>query len=271
MNPILIGPKGFVETQGESIYFESYGTGETVVLGHGRGGNHAIWYQQVPVLAQQYQVLIWDQRGFGRSSNRHGQTTPASAAEDLQHLLDHLQIEQAHLVGQSMGGWAALGATLRWPERVKSLIMADTIGGIYTPEIEAAYDAYRATLSAKPTVTTLSIEDHFPAHFPVDEQTLVQTFLYEQIRSLAEPPPATISDQLRQTAYDLNALQALQTPTLFIVGQYDPIFPPAMIRQVASLIPNTQVIEIPNAAHSPYFETPQVWNDVVLTFLTALP
>ena len=146
MNPILIGPKGFFQHQGESIYFESYGAGETVVLGHGKGGNHAIWYQQVPVLGQDYRVITWDQRGFGRSTNANEQASPSAAAEDPSALLDHLGIEQAHLVGQSMGGWAALEVALRWPGRVRSLILADTIAGIYTPQIAAAYDNYKAPL-----------------------------------------------------------------------------------------------------------------------------
>jgi pimeloyl-ACP methyl ester carboxylesterase len=59
----------------------------------------------------------------------------------------------------------------------------------------------------------------------------------------------------------------MKTPTLFIVGEKDSIFPPAMIRQAAELISHAQVVEIPEADHSPYFETPERWNEVVIGFV----
>lgn len=97
--------RGFIRSDGEQIYFESWGAkGETVVLGHGMGGSHAVWCQQVPFLVQRYRVVTWDQRGFGRSTNNAGVTGPLPAAKDLLRLLDHLEIERAHIIGQSMGG-----------------------------------------------------------------------------------------------------------------------------------------------------------------------
>ena len=83
MKPIKIGRKGFLETQGESIYFESYGEGETILLGHGAGGSHASWFNQVPILAQDYHVVTWSQRGFGRSTNTQNKASPSAAAEDI--------------------------------------------------------------------------------------------------------------------------------------------------------------------------------------------
>ena len=76
-----------------------------MVLSRGSGGNHAVWYQQVP--SQKYRVVTWDQRGFGRSTDVNKHAGPGPAVEDLKTLLDHLGITRAHLVGQSMGGWAA--------------------------------------------------------------------------------------------------------------------------------------------------------------------
>jgi pimeloyl-ACP methyl ester carboxylesterase len=65
--------RGFIESGTEHIYFESWGDAdETVVLGHGLGGSHAVWYQQVPLLVQRYRVITWDQRGFDRSISNIG-------------------------------------------------------------------------------------------------------------------------------------------------------------------------------------------------------
>ena len=267
MKPILIGPQGFVETQGESIYFESYGEGETILLCHGKGGNHAIWFNQVPILAQHYRVVTWDQRGFGRSSNRLGNASPHTAAEDIQTLLDHLKIEKAHLVGQSMGGWAVMGSTLSYPERTASLILADTLAGISTPEIAAEYEARRAARYAKPAPTHLSMDGHAILQNQSAEQNMTRAFLYSQIGRSNGPPPADAGEQLLNTRFDQDAIRAITAPTLFIVGEKDDIFPPALIRQAAELIPNSKVAEIPEADHSPYFETPNEWNKIVLEFL----
>ncbi len=270
MKPILIGPQGFVETAGESIYFESYGEGETILLCHGKGGNHAIWFNQVPILAQHYRVVTWDQRGFGRSSNLNNEASPQKAAEDIQALLDHLNIEKAHLVGQSMGGWAVMGSALRYPERTASLILADTLAGISTPEIAAEYEASRAKRYAKPPSTHMSLDGHAILQNQTAEQNMIRAFLYNQIGRSNGPPPADAGELLLQTKYDQDAIRGIKAPTLFIVGELDAIFPPAMIRQAAELISHAQVVEIPEADHSPYFETPDLWNTAVMAFLADL-
>ncbi|MEM8859138.1 MAG: alpha/beta hydrolase [Chloroflexota bacterium] len=270
MKPILIGPQGFFETQGESIYFESYGEGETILLCHGKGGNHAIWYQQVPILAQQFHVVTWDQRGFGRSSNHSKEASPQKAAEDIQALLNHLKIEKAHLIGQSMGGWAVMGSTLRWPDRTASLILADTLAGISTPEIAAEYEALRAKRYAKPAHTHLSMDGHAIISAQSTEQNMTRAFLYNQIGRSNGSPPENAGELLLHTHFDLDRIRAIQAPTLFIVGEKDAIFPPNMIRQAAAQIPHTQVVEIPEADHSPYFETPEQWNEAVLTFIKSI-
>ena len=123
---------GCVSRDGDDVYYETFGAPDApvVVLGHGAGGNHAIWFQQVPLLARDYRVVTWDQRGFGLSTNHHELANPRTATDDLLAILDHLGIERAHVVGQSMGGWAALGLALAHADRVRSLVLADTIGGI---------------------------------------------------------------------------------------------------------------------------------------------
>lgn len=267
----LKGPSGFFSSGGEEIYYETYGSGDPVVLSHGLGGNHAIWYQQVPVLAQSYRVIVWDQRGFGRSTNRENKAGPAAFVEDLTALLDHLQIARANLIGQSMGGWTVMGFALKHPERVRSLVMADTIGGLYTPKIEAAFDEYIRTMMSASTPDEVPLGPHPALGDEVVKRDLAQAFLYSQIGSVAVPPPANVGPSLRATKYPHDMLVKVHMPVLFIVGEHDPIFPPSTIREAASLIASSRVIEIPGAGHSPYFETPDAWNRVVLDFLGALP
>ena len=127
---------GFAVFGNEHIYYESTqstGSGEAVVLSHGAGGSHAIWMHQTPVLAEQYRVVTWDQRGWGKSTNVAGLAGDQNTAiEDLRRLMDHLGIDKAHVIGQSMGGWVVAGFALRHPERTLSLTLANTYGGLTT-------------------------------------------------------------------------------------------------------------------------------------------
>ena len=83
---------GFLERNGERLYYEANGEGPPLVLCHGAGGNHAVWYQQVSHFARARQVVTWDHRGFGRSSDADARSGPGVAVEDLRALLDHLEL-----------------------------------------------------------------------------------------------------------------------------------------------------------------------------------
>ena len=262
--PPAKGPQGFFPSENESLYFESYGEGESVILCHGLGGNHAIWYQQVPILARYYRIVTWDQRGFARSSNHTGKAGPTAAAKDLRALLDHLEIESAHLIGQSMGGWAVMGFALDHPDRTSSLVLADTIAGIYTMGISDEFDK---AIKARPSPQTLPFGRHPAIGLQLTQHNLIKAFLYSQIGSISEPPPADMLTLLRNTAYPLESIGKLQIPALFIVGSNDPYFSPATIREAAAHLPGARVKAIPDTGHSPYFEAPELWNEAILEFL----
>ena len=130
--------RGAVESGGESIYYEGANLdtdAPTVVLGHGAGGNHAVWFQQVPALAERYRVITWDTRGFGNSTFASGDFGVEHSTADLLTILDATDTAEAHLVGQSMGGWWITGVAISAPQRVRSLSWCDTVGGLWTPAL----------------------------------------------------------------------------------------------------------------------------------------
>ncbi len=107
-----------VRSRGEDIYYEVtepdhhagsiVAGGSTVVLGHGAGGSHAAWFQQVPALAAAgHRVVTWDTPGFGNSTFVTGAFAPEGIVADLVAVLDAVEVDRAHVVGQSMGGWWA--------------------------------------------------------------------------------------------------------------------------------------------------------------------
>jgi len=264
------GPRGFVTHEGERLYYECYGDGEPLVLCHGLGGSHAVWFQQIPVLATRYRVVTWDQRGFGRSTNLTAQPGPASAARDLAALLDTLALPRAHLVGQSMGGFTALHFALAHPGRVASLVLADTSGGLETQALRAGFHSYLRAAAAEPPPERWPIARHPALGDTLGRRDPARAFLYDQLASLSEPPPVTIAAELVRTAHRPEALAALGLPVLFVAGADDPIFPAAALAALAAGIPGARFVGLPAAGHSPYFETPDAWNEAVLGFLDGL-
>ena len=268
---------GFVEHDGERIYYETVGarSGPVVVFTHGMGGNHMIWYQQVAYFAPSCRVITWDQRGFGRSTNVAGGVSPHKAAADLAALLQHLDAGSAHVIGQSLGGWASLGYTLRHPGRVRSLVLADTIAGIHSPAIEREFRDYStrvATAAAEAAAAgkTNAIDRHPALAHDFGMHDRAKAFLYNQISSVSlAPPVAALRRQLPGAFWPEDEVSRLMVPTLFVVGERDDIFSPALIREAASHIRGAVVQEIPLAGHSPYFETPEKWNQIVHAFVTA--
>jgi len=253
---------GAFEHEGESIYFEVVGPedGAWVVLCHGAGGNHAVWHHQVAALAGRYRVLVWDQRGFGMSTNRTGQASPSMAIADMQALATHLGVERAHVVGQSMGGWAAMGFCLARPGIPRSLTLSDTLAGAPVP---AWVEGRLIPRAARP-----ELGDH-PALGPrFREADPARALLYQQLGDWGVPAEERMSalSGLLTTTFPVDQLAALGSgplPVTFVVGSDDEIFPPEVVREAAAFVPGAEVVEIDGAGHSPYFEMPEAYNAVL--------
>ena len=259
---------GFAESEGERIYWESIGAGDpALVLCHGAGGNHASWFQQVPVFAAGRRVVTFDQRGFGRSTARGGATSPAAAARDLAAVLAAAGVAGAiDLAGQSMGGWCALAFAVAHPARVRRLVLADTPGGIMTPELARALATMGERTALPPEARdTIGRHPALAAGFAPRAPELA--YLYQTLGGFGEPEMAKVAPALFSAIVPDDALASLPMPVLFVVGDEDALFPPDAIRASAAKIPGARVIEIAGAGHSPYFERPAAWNRAVAEFL----
>jgi pimeloyl-ACP methyl ester carboxylesterase len=264
---------GAVSRDGEDIYWELASVGSdddrpVVVLSHGAGGSHAVWYQQVPVLGQDFRVLCWDSRGFGNSTNRNDAPSAEAAGLDLAAVLDACDVEAAHLVGQSMGGWHISAFAAVHADRVLSLTYADTVGGLWTPALREAFAEFSAAGGlgrGGPTVV-----GHHPALWSgTAKRDPAHAFLYQQLGSFHSPPMHKIGVTIDWTVSH-ERIAALGRPVLFVAGTHDGLFPAELLAESSRLIPGAQYVEIPDAGHSPYFEQPAAWNEAVGTFLRAV-
>jgi pimeloyl-ACP methyl ester carboxylesterase len=111
---------GFLDGQGAPLYYEVAGTGQPLLLIHAGVADSRMWDDQFQTFAQQYRVVRYDLRGFGKSTVPSGKF---ANHEDVTALFEYLGIKQAHLIGISFGGLIALDFTLAHPEKVTSLVL----------------------------------------------------------------------------------------------------------------------------------------------------
>ena len=251
----------FAEVNAAHIYYEQHGDGPHLVFLHGAGGNHLSWWQQLPVFSREFRCTVYDARGWG-SSRGDMAVGRFVLGTDLVALLDHLGIERAHVVAQSMGGRAVAGLTRLAPGKVRSLVLCGTTAGATNDRVRELQDVLRDERGDG------GLRDHALA--PGFEQVHPDlALLYRQINALNPPrprgflgrPPPTYRGSMHEP------ITSLGVPVLFVVGEHDLITSPQMIREAQALIPDAQFHEIKGAGHSAYFEDAAEWNAVVLDFL----
>jgi pimeloyl-ACP methyl ester carboxylesterase len=255
---------GRIEIGEFSLYYERIGAGPPIVFLHGLGGNHFSWWQQVPYFMRSYECITLDQRGFGLSPDP-GDLFNLAHASDLGALLDHLKIERAVLVGQSMGGWTIVGYALDHPERVAGMVMADTPGGIFTPDMKFERTG-PMPVDASPPIGSLPTyaADYF-ARRPE------MAFLYDDFRIHGARPPADAGMRIFGLRYDLDKVrERIRMPVLCMVGEEDTLIRPDIVRSVVSALPNARLRTVPDCGHSIYFENAPVFNQIVREFLLEL-
>jgi 3-oxoadipate enol-lactonase len=248
---------------GIDLYYEVHGDGLALLFAHGGGGNHLSWWQQVPEFSRPYRCVTFDHRGFGTSRDHADGPGPSAFVEDLRQLLDHLGIEKAALVGQSMGGWTVLGFAAAYPRRVSALVLCDTSAGLDDPEVvrEQASSLRDAPRGGLAQVLTRAYAKDFPTREPV------RCFLYQQISGLNQHVPANLISALMKVKHRADAVIEHRIPTMLIVGDEDALAPPKIMERIAQAIPHAKFVKVRGAGHSVYFEKPDEFNRILTGFL----
>jgi 3-oxoadipate enol-lactonase len=245
-----------------SLYYERVGAGPPIVFLHGLGGNHLSWWQQVPYFMRSYECITIDQRGFAASPDPDGQFNSAHAS-DLAALLDHLKLDKVVLVGQSMGGWTIVAYALEHRERVAAMVMADTPGGIFTPDMK--FERPAAPLIVDASAPIGSLPTYAADYFARKPE---MAFLYDELRILGARPPADAGARIFAQRHDLAAVKSrLTMPILCMVGEQDTLIRPQVIKALVAALPDGRLRTVPDCGHSIYFENPAVFNQLVRDFL----
>jgi len=256
----------FANSHDTGIYYERHGmkpgAAPAIVFVHGAGGNHLSWWQQLPHFLGRYTCVAYDQRGYGQSRDAEGGPGGAAFVDDLRAVMDDAGIERATLVAQSLGGWACLGFTRRWPERVERLVMCDTHGGLESPELRAAWSSTLALAAALPDGVHPACGERMYREQPELH------FLYVAINELNARSRREMLEDIRNAGETPLAEAAhVETPVLFVEGMEDIVILPSMIELAAGAFPRARVHLVPESGHSVYFERAATFNAILDKFL----
>ncbi len=251
--------------RGVDLYYEVEGAGDWVVFAHGGEGVHLNWWKQVAALRGRYRCVTYDARGFGLSGGGWGDPEE-TAADDLKGLLDHLGVDHAFLVGQSMGGIAVSGMAQRFPDRVRGLVMADTPFGFKT----AALSQWAAEMLEK-IPAGFNVFDHlfgpgFATEQPEMHYLCTAISRLNSTRPLPEDTGDYAQSYIRMRDTPPGDYSGFAVPSLFIVGDHDELTLPWLMEATAKAVAGSRFVIIPDAGHSAYFERSDRFNATVTAF-----
>jgi pimeloyl-ACP methyl ester carboxylesterase len=254
---------GSVPVEGGSLYYTVEGRGEPLVLVHGGFMDHRMWEPQRKSFSKEYRVIRYDMRGHGRSP---ASTAPYDPAADVAALLDHLEIPAAHILGISMGGSFAIDFAILYPQRTRSLVVAEpglsghkwssdvigTMRSVRQAFTESGRDAAIRTFMERPVFA--SARNKPKAYEMIREQLEANLSMEARPMKPMEPPAI---DRLRE----------IKAPTLVIVSTLGGPDSRAIRDLIARDVPNARQATITDSGHMMNLEQPEQFNAMVLSFL----
>ncbi len=246
---------GFATANGARVYYEIHGDGPAVVLAHGAGGHHAIWWQQIPYFRDRYTLVALDFPGFGNSDSDRSEYDTHEFPACILAVLDAAGIERAALVGQSLGAPPSLSVAVRHPDRVAGVVLAHSLGGINNDEIMAMVRADRAE-AEKLTVTDRLMSKR------IQESEPEKVFLFQQMGTFNAARVPNLRNQWAgaTTLGQVESAIAAGVGVCFIAGEDDAVIRPATYQRLGELLPGARVDMVPGAPHSMYWEAPGLFN-----------
>jgi len=243
-------------------YEDTSGDGVPVVFLHPGSGSSLMWEHQISaVRAAGYRFIAYDRVGSGKST-LHANAEPGVASDDLEALRRHLGFDRFHLVGTAAGGIVAFDYVLTFREHVRSLVVANSIGGVQ----DESYLALGRRLRPMPEFDRMPPEfrELGPSYRAANaDGTARWTELEHQSRP-ARPLPSPQTNRQRLT---FALLETIKVPTLLMTGDADLYCPPAVLRLFAAHLPAAEMRILPETGHSGYWEQPDAFNRAILAFV----
>ncbi len=234
------------QVRAEKIYCKTAGIGKPLIMIHGLSGSSRWWDRNFAYLAGRYNLHMIDLNGFGQSRRSH--FTLSEAAQVLVRWMDRHEINQASVIGHSMGGYVTVDLAASFPDRVDKIVLVDAVA---VPTGRSLISNAAGLLG---TIRYTSLD-----------------FLPVVAADALRAGPLTLFSATRQVlAADIRSkLAHVKAPALIVWGENDTLLPLSLGQLLHEHLPHAQFEIIANAGHNPMWERPQEFNRIVDKFLSA--
>ncbi len=260
---------GYIEVNGIKMYYERYGKGDPLILISGLGGDSAYWHVNIRDLEQNYEVILFDNRGVGKTDISDSAYSISLLADDTAALIKALALPPVHVLGISMGGVIARSLVTRYPALVKKLILVATFP-VINQRARLFFDAVLSVGESGAT-DTQRIDLMVPLFFS-------ETFLANPANAGHLGKDKNIPS--KQSFYgwkkqysalrgfdDREEIKNIKAPTLIMAGDEDYIAPVEDARLLNKLIPGSCAITVYGSGHLVNLEYPGDFSKAVKEFL----
>ncbi|HDX9629765.1 TPA: 2-succinyl-6-hydroxy-2,4-cyclohexadiene-1-carboxylate synthase [Bacillus cereus] len=267
-----------VTLQGVSYEYEVVGSGEPLLLLHGFTGSMETWRSFVPSWSEQFQVIVVDIVGHGKTESPEDVThyDIRNAALQMKELLDYLHIEKAHILGYSMGGRLAITMACLYPEYVRSLLLENCTAGLEREEDRKERREKDERLAQKIEREGIRSFVSMWENIPLFEtqKSLVKN-VQEAVRKerLANNPKG-LANSLRGMGTGAqpswwDELQNLKIPVLLMNGEHDKKFF-RILKNIEKCVSGAKFVKIDGAGHAIHVEQPEKFDTIVKGFLKTM-
>ncbi|MHA1915420.1 MAG: alpha/beta fold hydrolase [Promethearchaeota archaeon] len=261
-----------VKVDGVNLYYEIHGDGFPLLMIQGLSENVYWWDPpMIEVLSKQFKIVLFDNRGVGRSDSLEGEVTIETMAADAVGLLDALDIKQAHILGHSMGGMIAQDLVLKFPGRVKKLVLCSTSCGGSKAELPSRDTQRILTKLSTRDHTRDLIEEAMPHIFTKQFINEKPEFVVKKVDDILIIPTDQTTFKAQMTAWmrynSCRKLKTVSVPTLIVHGRQDILVPPRNGELLAEKMPNAEIIWFDSQAHLIHTEETDKFVEVLLKYL----
>ena len=259
---------------GTRLYYEEAGSGTPLIFIHEFAGDYRSWEPQMRFFARYYRCIAYNARGFPPSdipedSARYSQ---AHARDDVVAVLDHLKVDRAHVVGLSMGGFAALHVGITYPQRARSLVIAGCGYGAEPDKKEKFQAECEAAAASFESNWTEAAKKYALGPTRVQFQNKDPRGWEEFARQLSEHSPKGQAltmrgvQMRRPSLYELvGDMKKISVPALIVTGdEDDPCLEPALLMKRS--IATAGLVVLPRAGHTSNIEDPDAFNRALFEF-----
>ena len=263
---------------GIHLHYEVFGSGEPIFLNNGASSTCHSWDPQLSWLVRNYQVIIHDARGLGLTSAPRGedQNSYETLAEDLNRLMEHLNIECAVIGGSSMGGGVSHAFALKYPQKVKALILSDNVGhGITKPGTPVSQEEMeRLRKKREYVIHKYGVMEWAYRELEMEQKSVIEPTDAQMVK-LQRMAKLSVNGAIysyrfitRTKVPGIERTKDLTMPTLIIIGDEDENLTGA--QWLRDTIPNRRYALLTKAGHPTRYTKPDAWRKATEEFLSDL-